>query len=43
MKISIITVVLNGEKTISKAMESVGNQLNCDIEHIVIDVVRTVE
>lgn len=37
MKISIITVVLNGEKTISKAMESVGNQLNCDIEHIVID------
>lgn len=37
MKISIITVVLNGDKTISKAMESVGNQVNCDIEHIVVD------
>lgn len=37
MKISIITVVLNGQKTIAKSIESVKNQQNCEIEHIVVD------
>jgi glycosyltransferase involved in cell wall biosynthesis len=37
MKISIITVVYNNEKTISEAIESVLNQNYDDIEYIVID------
>ena len=37
MKISIITVVLNGEKTIGRAIESVVSQKNIDLEYILID------
>jgi glycosyltransferase involved in cell wall biosynthesis len=37
MKISIITVVFNGEITIARAMESVLAQKNVEIEYIVID------
>lgn len=37
MKISIITVVFNGEATIARAMESVLSQKNVEIEYIVID------
>ncbi len=37
MKISIITVVFNGEKTIKDCIESVVNQSYKDIEYIVID------
>lgn len=37
MKISIITVVFNGEKTISETIKSVNNQVYSNIEHIVID------
>ena len=37
MKISIITVVLNGEKTIGRAIESVFSQKNIDLEYILID------
>lgn len=37
MKISIITVCLNSEKTIEQTLQSVINQENCDYEYIVID------
>ena len=37
MKISIITVVFNGEKTIRDCIESVVNQSYKDIEYIIID------
>lgn len=37
MKISIITVVFNGEATIARAIESVLSQKNVEIEYIVID------
>lgn len=37
MKISIITVVFNGEKTIRDTIESILNQTYKDIEYIVID------
>lgn len=37
MKISIITVVFNGEKTIARAIESVISQGDVQIEYIVID------
>lgn len=37
MKISIITVVLNGERTIAEAISSVANQTHPEVEHIVID------
>jgi glycosyltransferase involved in cell wall biosynthesis len=37
MKISIITVVFNGEATIARAIESVLAQKNVEIEYIVID------
>lgn len=37
MKISIITVVFNGEATIARAIESVLSQKNVEIEYIIID------
>jgi glycosyltransferase involved in cell wall biosynthesis len=37
VKISIITVVFNGKKTIEDAIQSVASQTYRDIEHIVID------
>ena len=37
MKISIITVVYNREKTIRKALESLHAQKHAEFEHIVID------
>jgi glycosyltransferase involved in cell wall biosynthesis len=37
MKISIITVVFNGEKTIARAVESIYAQRGVEVEHIVID------
>ena len=37
MKISIITVVFNGEATITRAIESVLSQQNVEIEYILID------
>lgn len=37
MKISIITVSFNSEKTISKCIESVNSQVYSNIEHILID------
>ena len=37
MKISIITVVFNGEKTIADAIQSVAAQTHSDVEHIIID------
>ena len=37
MKISIITVCYNSEKTISKTLESISNQSSKKIEHIIID------
>ncbi|MBT8588779.1 glycosyltransferase [Polynucleobacter paneuropaeus] len=37
MKISIITIVFNGETTITRAIESVLSQKNVEIEYIVID------
>jgi glycosyltransferase involved in cell wall biosynthesis len=37
MKISIITVVFNGEKTIARAVESIYTQRGVEVEHIVID------
>ena len=37
MKISIVTVVYNNEKTIEQAIYSVLNQTYPDIEYIVID------
>lgn len=37
MKISIITVALNGEKTIADTLRSVASQTYCNIEHILID------
>jgi glycosyltransferase involved in cell wall biosynthesis len=37
MKVSIITVCLNAEKTIQRCIESVKNQSYNDIEHIIVD------
>ncbi len=37
MKVSIITAVLNGEKSIVSTLESVAMQDHADIEHIIID------
>ena len=37
MKISIITIVFNGETTIARAIESVLSQQNVEIEYIVVD------
>ena len=37
LKISIITVCLNSEKTIKTTLESVANQSFKSIEHIIID------
>lgn len=37
MKISIITVCINSEKTIEQTIQSVINQANCDYEYIIID------
>ena len=37
MKVSIITVCFNSEKTIEKTIESVLAQKNTEIEYIVID------
>jgi len=37
MKISIITIVFNGEATIARAIESVLSQKNVEIEYIVVD------
>jgi glycosyltransferase involved in cell wall biosynthesis len=37
VKISIITVVLNGIETISKSIDSIALQRGVDIEHIIID------
>jgi glycosyltransferase involved in cell wall biosynthesis len=37
MKISIITVVFNGQHTIARAIESVLSQKNIEIEYIVVD------
>ena len=41
MKISIITVCYNSEKTISKTLESIFNQSSKKIEHIIIDGMST--
>lgn len=37
MRISIVTVVLNGEKTIADALDSVASQTYPDVEHLLID------
>jgi glycosyltransferase involved in cell wall biosynthesis len=37
MKISIITVCFNSEKTIKDTLVSVGSQKNVDVEHVLID------
>jgi len=37
MKITVVTVVLNGVETIAQTIESVGQQSHKDIEHIIID------
>jgi glycosyltransferase involved in cell wall biosynthesis len=37
MKISIITVCFNSEKTIQDTLVSVSNQKNVDVEHIIVD------
>ena len=37
MKLSIITVVYNGEKVIERAIKSVIRQKNADIEYIIVD------
>lgn len=37
MKISVITVVYNGEKTIERTIQSVIEQKNVDIEYIIVD------
>lgn len=37
MKISVITAVLNGAKTIPATIDSVAKQIHPDVEHIVID------
>jgi len=41
MKVSVITVVFNGEHTIGDALKSVASQRYSDIEHIVIDGAST--
>ncbi len=41
MKISIVTVVYNGERFIADALKSVQDQSHSDIEHIVIDGAST--
>jgi len=41
MKVSIITVVFNGEHTIGDSLKSVASQRYSDIEHIVIDGAST--
>ena len=37
MKISLITVSYNSEKTIGDTINSVLNQVNCDLEYIIVD------
>lgn len=41
MKISVITVCLNSEKTIEKTIQSVVSQENCDYEYIIVDGMST--
>lgn len=41
MKITIITVVFNGEKTISRALKSVITQNHVGVEHIIVDGAST--
>lgn len=40
-KLSVVTVVFNGEKTIERSIESVINQKNADIEYIIVDGAST--
>jgi len=37
MRVSIITVVLNGERVLAETLRSLTAQIDCEIEHIVID------
>ncbi len=37
MKVSIVTVAFNSERTIANTLDSVASQLHLDIEHIIID------
>jgi glycosyltransferase involved in cell wall biosynthesis len=37
MRVSIITVVLNGERVLAETLRSLVEQIDCEIEHIVID------
>lgn len=37
MKLSIITVTYNAEKTIRRTLDSVALQQDCDVEHIIVD------
>lgn len=37
MKISVITAVLNGARTLENTIESIDRQTHKDIEHIVVD------
>ncbi len=41
MKISVITVAFNAEKTIADTLDSVATQLHPDVEHIVVDGAST--
>jgi len=41
MKISVITVVRNAEKTITDTLQSVSSQTYGNVEHIVIDGAST--
>lgn len=41
MKLSVITVCLNAERTIAQALESVASQDYADVEHIVVDGAST--
>ncbi len=41
MKISIITAVFNGEKTIGSTLASIADQDYVDVEHIIVDGAST--
>ena len=41
MKVSIVTVCLNSEKTIEKTLNSIASQTYSNIEHIVFDGMST--